>query len=100
MQAADAAEQIGETFQVAGFLELPAVHHRREPHHLGIGFAMPRDQGGEPLDHVLVKRGAGVNAVGAHLVEQLIRKMVQRINRLRCDLRRGGSDGYVHGRLP
>ena len=58
MQAADAAEQIGKALQIAGFFQLPAVHHRRKAHHLGAGFAMPRDQGGEPLDHVLVKRGS------------------------------------------
>jgi hypothetical protein len=81
MQAADTAEQIGEAFEIAGFLQLPAVHDRREPHHLGIGLAMPRDQGGEPLDHVLVKRGPGVDAVGAHLVKQVIGEVVERIDR-------------------
>ena len=82
VQAADAAEQIGEALEIAGFLQLAAVHHRREAHHLGVGLAMPRDQGGEPLDHVLIERGAGVNAVGAHLVEQDIGEMIQRIGRL------------------
>ena len=93
MQAADAAEQIGEALQIAGFLELAAVHDRRKAHDFGVGFAMARDQRGEPLDHVLVERGPGVDAVGAHLVEQDLGEMIQRIGRLGRDLRRVGSDG-------
>ena len=87
MQAADAAEQVGKALEIAGFLQLPAVHDRRKAHHFGAGFAMPRDQGGEPLDHILVERGPGVDAIGAHLVEQRVGEVVQRIGRLRRDLR-------------
>ena len=92
VQAADAAEQIGKTLQIAGFLELAAVHDRREAHHFGAGLAMPRDQRGKPFDHVLVKRGPCVDAVGAHLVEQGVGEMIQRIGRLWRDLGRVGSD--------
>jgi hypothetical protein len=59
---------------------------------------VPRNQGCEPLDHVLVKRGAGINAIGTHLVEQGLGEMVQRIDRLRS-FRGCGSGDDVHVRL-
>ena len=82
MQAADAAKQVGKTLQIAGFLQLSAVHHRRKAHHFGAGLAMACDQGGEPFNHVLVERGSGINAVGAHLVEQGAGEVIQRVDRL------------------
>ena len=96
MQAADAAEQIGEALQIAGFLKLSTVHDRRKAHDFRAGFAMTADQGREPLDHILVERGACVDAIGAHLVKQRVGKMIQRIGRLRRDPGRIGLGSNVH----
>ena len=97
VQAADTAEQVGKTLQIAGFLQLSAAHDRRKAHHLGAGLAMPGDQGGEALDHVLIERGSGVDAIHAHPVEQGIGEVIERIGRLGWACRPWVADGDIHG---
>jgi hypothetical protein len=63
VQAADAAEQVGKAFEIAGFLQLAAVHDRRKAHHLGARFAIARDQIKQPIHNLLVGAAAAVEAV-------------------------------------
>ncbi len=62
VQAADAAEQVREALQIARPLELPAVHDGRKAHHLGVRFAIPRDQRRKPLHDIFIERGAAIDA--------------------------------------
>ncbi|MHC2366478.1 hypothetical protein ACVIQT_001116 [Bradyrhizobium diazoefficiens] len=100
MQAADASEQVRKALEIAGLLELGAAHHRWEAQRFGAGFAMAGDQRGEPLDDALIERGAGVDTVRAHAVEQLVGEMIERIGDLRRGVRRVGENSNVHVRLP
>jgi hypothetical protein len=43
---------------------------------------MACDQGGEPINHVLVERGSGINAVGSHFVEKRTGEVIQWVHRL------------------
>jgi len=72
VQATDAAKQVRKALQIARALELPAVHDGREAHHLGVRFAIPRDQRRKPLHDVFIKRGAAIDPWRAHPVEQHI----------------------------
>src|SRR3954449_4640661 len=60
---------------------------------------MARNECGEPLDDALIKRGAGVDAVRAHRMKELVGEMIERIRDLRGGLGRIGEDGNVHGSM-
>ncbi len=81
MQGAHATQQIGEAFEVAGFLQLPAAHHRREAHDFRFRVPLPRNVGLEALDDLRVERSARVDAIDAHGSKQPFGDMSQRIGR-------------------
>ena len=94
MQRAGAADEIREALQIAVALEVAAAHDGREAEHFGAGLAMAGDQRAEALDHVFVKCGTGVDAVGAHRAEQ---RLAQR----RLAIAGGGGEYFVRqGELP
>ena len=59
---------------------------------------MPGDQRGEALDDMFIELSPGVNAVGTHLVKQLVGQVVERIGRLCGVFDLVGSDDDVHVR--
>ncbi len=76
MQAAHTAEEMRKALEIARLLQLLAAHDRRKSQDLGARLAMAGDQPGEALDHLLVERRAGIDAVGAHRPEQGLRDRI------------------------
>src|SRR5579863_8837484 len=82
-QAAHAAEKMRKAFEVAGFLQLPAAHHRREAQDFRIRLAIARDQRTKSVDDLLEHGRARVNAVDAARQQQRLRDRIQRMSRPR-----------------
>ena len=58
---------------------------------------MPGDQRRKPFDDIFIKGCPGVDAVGSHLVKQLVGQMIERIGGWRA-FGLLGSDGDIHVR--